>query len=433
MVFAAAVFLFSACSKADRDGVPQKSYTLTEIYQYTPDEFAGHVFNPENPIWAGQEPWMVSAMQALVRAKNTSLDEKMAREAAGAESGWGYRKFVLEYQSKDAQGKSITLSEVVALPVGIGRDHHPDKILLNSHYTLYADEERPSGPYADIMMAATSSDAVFICPDLEGYGASADRVHPYLAHEVAARQSIDGVLAALQLLEDQGIRLEEDYRLFNVGYSQGASNALAIHRYIENRCSRKEQERIRLEKSICCAGAYAPKETLLWYAQQEQALFPSAFPLIVEGMLRAHPSTMAGLSAEDFFTQEFIDAGIFDFIHKKTVGGLALHSFIHENVGWAITDILSEEVLTPGTKARTALEKALAEEDLTQGWKPVQPVQLYHATDDQYVPFLNATLAMLGLGTGNIRLSYIPPFAGSQAHLLTGLVYYSRLIIGELE
>ena len=432
-ILAAAFLILSACRKDDKEASSQKKYSLTEMYRFTPDEFAEHVFNPESPVSEELGEFVVATEQAAVKAKNLALGVKMARETASLHPDWGYRKFVLEYKSKDARGKDITLSEVVALPVGTGWDHHPDKIVLSSHFTLYSDIGRPSGPYADIMMAVAASDAVFISPDLEGYGASVERVHPFLAHDVIARQSVDGVLAALQLLEDQGITLKEGYKLFNVGYSQGGSYALAIHKYMENRCSRREKDLLKLTKTYSCGGVYAPKETFFWYLEQERILFPGALPLVVDGMLSAHPKIMAGLREEDFFTQKFMDCGIFDLIHEKGTGMPALHDYIHEKVGWNVSDILSEDLLTPGTKVRTALEQALAEEDLTRGWYPVKPVVLYHATDDLYVPFLNATQAMLGLGTGNIKLVTIPPLSENMAHYLTGVVYYFRVILGELE
>ena len=432
LIFIAAACLLLSCGKSERAELPGApgSYNIVDSEDLTPGAFADYAYDGSDPTWGKFYQKYLSSLNAAIKAKNLVLGATMAVEAGRAGAEWGYRKYIINYNSVDAQGNPVKLSEVVIVPIGMGWNHRPSKIFLCSHYTIFADYERSTGEFADYLTGTAASDAVFICPDQEGYGASADHTHPCLANMQIARQLVDGTFAALKLLEDEGIKMKKDFRLYSGGYSLGGSYALAVHKYIETVCTPEEQERLHLEASYCGGGPYSPLYTFQWYTEQETVYYTCVLPMLIDGMVYSFPKYFDGIRPEDYFTREFLDAGVLEMVRSKEYSSAYLRPYIKEKVGDRVDAILSEEALTPGSTIRAALEKALAECDLTEGWAPVKPVILYHTEADQYVPYENAELAVKGLASGNIKLKKLPSVMPDDPHNGGGVIYYLKYIIG---
>lgn len=427
-----AACLLLSCGKSERAELLDApgAYTIVDSELMTPGGFADYAYDGSDPTWGKFYQVYLNSLNAALKVKNLLLGAAMAVEAGHSGADWGYRKYIINYTSTDAQGKPVKLSEVVIVPTGIGWNHRPSKIFLCSHYTIFADYERSTGEFADYLTGTAASDAVFICPDQEGYGASVDHIHPCLANMQIARQLVDGTFAALKLLEDEGIKMKKDFRLYNGGYSLGASYALAVHKYIETVCTPEEREQLHLEASYCGGGPYSPLYTFQWYTEQETVYYTCVLPMLIDGMVYSYPEFFDGIRTEDYFTQEFLDAGVLEMVRSKEYSSAYLRPYIKEKVGDRVDAILSEEALTPGSTIRAALEKALAECDLTEGWAPVRPVILYHTENDQYVPYENAELAVKGLVPGNIKLKKLLNVMPDDPHNGGGVIYYLKYIIG---
>ena len=152
--------------------------------------------------------------------------------------------------------------------------------------------------------------------------------------------------------------------------------------------------------------------------------------MLIDGMVYSYPEFFDGIRTEDYFTREFLDAGVLEMVRSKEYSSAYLRPYIKEKVGDRVDAILSEEALTPGSTIRAALEKALTQCDLTEGWAPVRPVILYHTENDQYVPYENAELAVKGLVPGNIKLKKLLNVMPDDPHNGGGVIYYLKYIIG---
>lgn len=432
--------LSPACSHDEPEEIPEdrSSYTVVESVFYTPDEFAGYAYNAEN-LTIESLSQLYAIIRTYLRWNNALLDGKM-REKAGSAGSWGYHKYILNYRSIDAAGDPVALSELVIIPEGVGWTYHPDQVVLSNHYTHFSDAERPTGLVGELLCGIVTTGAAYICPDLEGYGSSVTHPHPFMNHDLIGRQSVDGLLAALDLFEKEGLTPSQDFRLYNAGYSQGGSNALAVHREIETRCTEEQRGRIHLVASYCGGGAYSPLMTMQYYLGQETLVYPCILILSINSMIYSYPDLLGSWTIEDFVTPEFRESGLLGDILGKQLNSEVLSGMIYEKTANRLSRILAADLYDADSPKRIALEAAFGRCELTEGWTPRQPVRLYHATGDGYVPYSNATLALSALG-GNgtvtletLKLSDDSVFGlGLDPHLTQGGLFVAKLLMSGFE
>ena len=150
--------------------------------------------------------------------------------AAPAKKG-GVLEHVLYYTSVDQHGDSLTLSGKIYVPA------EPKGIILLPHYTIASNAEVPStgGSGEERFLR---NDYVLIMPDYIGYGATRDRVHPYLHGELTARNTVDMLLASRAAV-DSMLQATTPARHLTVdtisvvGFSQGGATALWVLKLLE--------------------------------------------------------------------------------------------------------------------------------------------------------------------------------------------------------
>lgn len=251
----------------------------------------------------------------------------------------GYQYNTITYKSVDENNKPILLSALVVWPYNnVLKDPDADGVVMGCHITITSDSERPSN-YAknkittDVGMLACAAKShgifmgdgsafgnVVVIPDYQGYGVSKDRVHPYLYQELTARQVVDGVIAGMEYYKTRkhkngtNYKFKKDWNSISMGYSQGGSVAMAVHRYIEEN---DLVERFNFVGSLCGSGPYDPMATLKRYINDDKVYMPVAVALIVKGLVDANPHIKGKYGVEDFFTKKFMDTGIVDMISEK--------------------------------------------------------------------------------------------------------------------
>ncbi|MEM6646806.1 MAG: lipase family protein [Bacteroidota bacterium] len=184
---------------------------------------------------------------ALVSYSKTSSMTVGEVVAAAADEGdvSAYTSYDLDiysvvYRSVDA-GNPLEVSGLVFIPQGV-----PGSLDLvqNHHGTIIPgdDDEVPStyrgGPNGSSEMyfvgaTVASNGYVVSMPDYVGYGASADREHPYTVHHELAEVSVDMLRATRQLLELRDVPFSND--VFLMGWSEGGGAGLATHRYLQEK------------------------------------------------------------------------------------------------------------------------------------------------------------------------------------------------------
>ncbi len=372
--------------------------------------------------------------------------------------------YVFNYPSKNAAGEDVVLSSALIAwtPKEPKETDGIESLHIYSHFTITADKECPSSnlnlkelalfgillkenyamgidPTQDFI-----SHAVIIAPDFEGYGVSRDAPHPYLAQELTARQVTDAVDYGLKLYQKhvndkRVLPFKDDWRSFGFGYSQGGALAVAVQRYIEQQGL---DEPLRYRGTICGDGPYDLIATMRYYMEDDGNSYgqetdhrkgictmPMVVPMIIQGMIDTHPD-MKDHVLTDYFTQQFLDTGIMDWLKSKEFVINDIHekwydqlqegfeangrTYTKEQVAelfeshkqyrvWGHLDKIFtlsfysyladasnfDAVPTEKGDAFKDLHRALADNSVSSGWEPKHRIQFVHSKGDMVVPFGN--------------------------------------------
>ena len=381
-------------------------------------------------IESGVKPFPTSQKPAGTRANSFDDDNKDHH----ASTGWGldYEYYRYTYPSINAKGEPITLTALAAMPTNYSVPIN--NIILGCHITITDNKSTPSeyitsGDWQSdvgmLVMHAKSKSAshlayncLVILPDYQGYGLTRDQAHPYLAQEITARQSVDALRYGIELYKTSKknrAKIRDNWKTICIGYSQGGAVAMACQRFIETNFLDQD---LHLGGSVCGDGPYDPIATLRTYLSEDKVYMPVALPLIIKGMLDYNPY-MRKYALKDFFTQQFLDTGILDWIEKKEKNTTdiqkelkKLYSFQKDSKGEYIkvSEIFQPDafaLMTKKIKGETTeknpkcddLYTALTVNNLTEGWKPQYPVYLFHSKVDEVVPISNAESAYEKLRT----------------------------------
>ena len=140
------------------------------------------------------------------------------------------RRIIYEYPSKDADGKPATISGVIMIPSNIIDGTPCDGIMLFNRATLGSPEDCPSTGNQELIngliVNPLQPNYILVMSDFIGYGSSSQYPMFYHSGDVNARNSLDGLLAARQILTDEN--LPQGKYLFNLGFSQGGSESLYV-------------------------------------------------------------------------------------------------------------------------------------------------------------------------------------------------------------
>lgn len=279
------------------------------------------------------------------------------------------------YVSKDAYGNDITLSGAVYYPLK-GKIKN---VIICSHYTVAADYEVPSATFPlEATMAAMGY--VVVMPDYIGYGATRDRVHPYLQAFVTASNVIDMALAVRPFLAEREIKVESDSVLL-VGYSQGGATSMWVQYYMENDESYKGL--FKIKKNYCGGGPYNVARTYDYCVKLDETGIPYAVPMIILGM-----SEGMGIPLDfDTFFQEPLLSYYKDWFNSKSYNGQEITRLIGVN---RLSKILTPAGLDRSEGETKRLYRELQLNSIPTDFRPQAPVFMFHSMDDQTVPFINA-------------------------------------------
>lgn len=372
--------------------------------------------------------------------------------------------YKFNYPSKSVSGDDTVLSSMLIAwtPLFLEDTDSIESVHIYSHFTITADNECPtSGSSTEqklfpafcrstYSLFDSSIDHVtrnvIICPDYEGYGATNDQPHPYLAFDLTAQQVLDGVRYGLLLYnklaeEKKALPIKSDWRSYGFGFSQGGAVTIAFQRYIEQH---QLADELHYRGSICGDGPYDPIETLRYYFDDNGDSYdtqtthkkgttnmPMVIPLIIRGMILSHPD-MKSHRLEDYLSQQFLDTGIMEWLDSKQFSTDEIHkkwfsqlnegleangrSYTKEQMAelFAVTNEGEEKVLarleklftpdfysylanpehfvsvpTEKGDAHKDIHRALADNCLTTGWEPEHRIQFVHSTGDMVVPYSN--------------------------------------------
>ena len=293
------------------------------------------------------------------------------------------------YPSVDVDENPILLSGKVILPA-----KGPIKrYILVSHYTIASNKEAPSNIFSLEGLLVKLGYALII-PDYIGYGATSDKVHPYLVMELTARNVLDMYDAVVPFLEKAGCAPEHD-DIYLMGYSQGGATTMAVQHAIEH-----HERPIKIRRVFAGGGPYDIKYTYDQFVETNWASYPCAVPIMMQGMVVGNKLNL------DMRTM--MASNIYENLDKWVNSKAYTTNQINALIGTKVTS----ELLTPTGMNRTSKEvselyKAMTENSiLTYSWTPEAPVFMFHSMDDDVVPFENAMRAKSKWKNANIQYSF---------------------------
>lgn len=379
--------VIGTCETDLSNGVPYNCYLPdgTPIYEYSDD--------PEESDYSESDEYSEAPSGPLKTnsVTGTAIVQQLLK--------YGSQNKVMEivgtYRSVDAEFDSITLSGKVMLP----RDRKPKRMILVSHYTVGSNAEAPSNCFS-LEGVLVKLGYGLVIPDYQGYGVTANEIHPYLVMETTAHQVFDMYLAVRDWLKAVDLAPEYD-DIYLMGYSQGGATTMAVEQLIENeQYSDDPNRRVQIHRVFAGGGPYDVKATYERFVNTDVADYPVAVPLVLQGMIKGNNLNMQLSDMMQPWLCEKMDA----WINSKQYSTAQINSFI----GTKVTHkLLTEEAMDQKSDKVAELYKAMTTNSIVaQNWYPFASVYILHSMDDEVVPYTNATNAKSKWKYANITYNF---------------------------
>jgi len=290
------------------------------------------------------------------------------------------RRIIYEYTSKDVDGKPVTISGVMMIPSNIIDGTPCDGIMLFNRATLGSPNDCPTSGSQDLFNGLIanplSPNYILVMSDFIGYGSSIDHPSFYHSGDVNARNSLDGLLAARQILDDQ--QLPQGKYLFNLGFSQGGSESLYVAKL---RDMEYKDKGITFTKTFAGGG---PTDYAIAYKEYVKKDWCEDCKDVIMMMISCVENCHMNIDYKDLF-KEPLASGVKEYVKTKMKStlsdyGVSTDDSLHNLIQPAYMDLESEQA-----KAFIAtLEKI----NLMNGWEPdlTQKYFIEHSRHDNYVP-----------------------------------------------
>ena len=299
------------------------------------------------------------------------------------------------YPSIDRDFNEITLSGKVMLPKG----KKPKRMILVSHYTVGSNAEAPSNCFS-LEGVLVKLGYGLIIPDYQGYGITADKVHPYLVMLETAVNVTDMYFAVKEWLKAVDMAPEYD-DIYLMGYSQGGATTMAVEYLIEVAYSNPADSLyIPIHRVFAGGGPYDVKATYERFVTTDVAGYPVAVPLVLQGMIKGNNLNMQMSDLMQPWLCEKMD----EWINSKRYTTAQLNQLI----GTKVThELLTEEGMDQTSDKVAELYKAMtANSVVAYNWQPQASVYILHSMDDETVPYTNASNAKAKWRDANITYNF---------------------------
>ncbi len=290
------------------------------------------------------------------------------------------RYYLYEYTSQDADGKPATISGVIMIPSNVMDGTPCDGIMLYNRATLSSPDEAPSTGNAGLLNGLIANplrpNYILIMSDFIGYGSSLQYPMFYHSGDVNARNSLDGLLAARQLLTDK--QIPQGKYLFNLGFSQGGSESLYVAKL---RDMEYKDKGVTFTKTFAGGG---PTDYVIAYKEYVKKDACEDVKDVVLMMVSAIENLHLDINYSDIF-KEPLASIIPDLIKRKDKG-------VFGEVGIGMEDSLSNLIqpvyMDLESKEAKDFMAALEKINLMNGWVPdtSQKYFIEHSRHDNYVP-----------------------------------------------
>lgn len=298
-------------------------------------------------------------------------------------------KYKMYYYSTDLQDNKVLMSSSLTVPYLSG-EAYINGFVVDSHPTLTDLMEAPTERWDQYLINCIPGNVVLQC-DLMGFGTQSDKISDYHCRHLANRNTVDGIFAAFELIEDEYDVDAENLPLYNVGYSQGGYTSMGFLRYMEQEATPEEKERIKITKTFSGSGAY-----------DINIMFDECFKIedyqyshyLIKGILTTyeyHPESynQYGVTVEDYLTEygkEFLPP-----LREKNNAALEevlnrVDPITGERVYKGPKSVFNQEYLDKESNLNKAVVAACEKENLLdRNWYPKGEIDIYYSPYDTMV------------------------------------------------
>ena len=325
---------------------------------------------------------LTAAAQSVDYKIISESDTKIKTRAGGVTlSSRDVRRYVYEYPSKDADGNAVTISGVIMIPSDIVEGKTPcDGIMLFNRATLGSPDDAPSTGNAELLNGLIANplkpNYILIMSDFIGYGSSIDKPSFYHSGDVNARNSLDGLLAARQLLTDKQIPMGK--YLFNLGFSQGGSETLYVAKL---RDMEYKDKGVTFDKTFAGGG---PTDYVIAYKEYVKRDWCEDCKDVVMMLISAVENLHLNIDYKDLF-KEPLASGAKEYVKTKKKSTLSDYGVSMED---SLSHLIQPAYMNIDSPEAKAFMAALEKINLMNGWEPdlSQRYFIEHSRHDDFVP-----------------------------------------------
>ncbi|HOP03763.1 MAG TPA: lipase family protein [Tenuifilaceae bacterium] len=276
-------------------------------------------------------------------------------------------------------------------------------LLSFQHGTITEESSAPSNFqsfYTDAATVFASTGFIIALPDYIGYGESKSIPHPYEHRASLATSCRDMIRATYEFFKVQKIE-QPSQQLFLSGYSEGGFATMATYKLLQEQHSNE----FIITGVTVGAGAYNKTEFANYIINStENQQHINSFVWVLDVYNAIYPNLKRPLNY--YFNEPW----------ATTIANYGPFSDIEQN-----PHLLFNEDFIQNFSAGNDIElnAALADNDC-YNWIPYSPLQMYHGTNDVYVPYFNSSTAyeaMVNNGATNVEL--IPIIGGDHETSVT--------------
>lgn len=413
----------------DQTEVPE--YEVTSEQRLTPEEMADFCFGADENIDSDILEAKTEFLKQCGEVQKELQKEDPDNQVLFVKASFHYTTV---HHWKDQRA---LLSGFLAYACDIDGDPiEQDHIIFCCPYTHTLESECATESNGGKEFLTFFSQNLFIMPDGYGFGETKDHTQTYLLHNIRSRQYYDALIAGYHAytVKYKG-KMKSDWTLRVIGASQGAGDAMALHKFLDTKYQQwnltkyyeegkgAEADRLcqkygyptgsifievplrdvhKFEHSFVCSGPYCPEATMQAYHEWKEMSYPCVIPLVIKSM----KNCTHGL--DDYEEYEFF-SGFWDnnkadldkIYLEKTMKSFDLNFYLCEKLGHRkdpyseipmlpLDAILSKAMGESDSGIYKALMACLKEQDLTSGWTPKTRSKIMYTKKDEVVPWVNS-------------------------------------------
>lgn len=347
--------IIGACKPTSDQAIPEPEYFVAQhkVIDITLDQVFHSFGADEYPEITSKVAWLVKSK--LVRA------------------------VVITYHTVDPFGNPVVADGTIYYPLDC-------KIRGVVEMSGIAHMSKDGGSSEDIpvmeALPTLMGYAVFI-PDMIGYGKygnTKEMMHPFLMTENLGRVTYDFRKAASEYMLTLGYEVPK--KTLIAGYSYGGGVALAVAKYYQL----YHTDEITIDRVVAGGGAYDMNATFEGFATHPIC----TYPLLPGIILSLDYYYQLNLDYQQIFQGPLADHCQEWYDRTRNASSLL------ELIGEDMRNYMHPDFFKPKAEQNESFQKlqtVLAANSAVAGWVPKMPINLYHSTEDAYVPIESAIYA----------------------------------------